>query len=140
MHVLSILSYVGSAGVFFLLCSTIWELFFSASRAIPGPVASKITRLWYYAKVRAGNFHHDNIALHEIHGQVVQVAPGHFSISAPAKTIYGIGSKFPKGDWYQGWVSSSVHEMKIWTYTDSGGVLLRCIRVQPYGPPSQIKT
>jgi cytochrome P450 len=81
----------------------LWEYFASPAREIPGPTVTRLSRIWFFTRVRAGSFHHDNIALHEKYGPVVRVAPGHFSIATADKTIYGIGSKFPKGDWYQGW-------------------------------------
>lgn len=88
---------------FWSIVYSIWAYVASPLRAIPGPWASRFSRLWYFSKVRAGSFHHENIALHQKYGPIVRVAPGYFSISAPDKTVYGIGSKFPKGDWYQGW-------------------------------------
>jgi cytochrome P450 len=119
MHVLIISSYMAVAAVGYYLYSIIWESFFSASRSIPGPKASRITRLWFYRKVREGSFHHENIALHETYGPVVRVAPGYFSISAPDKTIYGISSKFPKGDWYQGWKHPSPNRWTLFPDQDS---------------------
>lgn len=111
MHILAISLYATFAGVCYFAISLIWDAFFSPTRAIPGPRASRISRLWFYRKVEQGSFHHENIDLHERYGPVVRLAPGFFSISAPDKTIYGIGSKFPKGDWYQGWkVTSSLKE------------------------------
>ncbi|KAH7122797.1 cytochrome protein [Dendryphion nanum] len=90
-------------GLCYIVVYSIWELFASPVRAIPGPWFSRFSRLWYFRRVRAGSFHHENIALHEKYGPIVRVAPGYFSISSPEKAVYGIGSKFPKGDWYQGW-------------------------------------
>ncbi|KAF2008693.1 cytochrome P450 oxidoreductase [Aaosphaeria arxii CBS 175.79] len=81
----------------------VWHLFTSPTRAIPGPFVARFTRLWYFKHVRSGSFHHENIALHEKYGPICRVAPNLYSISSPDKTVYGIGSKFPKGDWYQGW-------------------------------------
>ncbi|KAF2818629.1 cytochrome P450 [Ophiobolus disseminans] len=103
MHLQTTVLLAGFLFVCYVIGSLIWELLFSAARAVPGPLASRFSRLWYFSKVREGSFHHENIALHERHGQVVRVAPGYFSISTTDKTVYGIGSKFPKGDWYQGW-------------------------------------
>lgn len=71
--------------------------------SIPGPWLSAITRLWFFVKVRTGSFHLLNVDLHRRYGPIVRVAPGHYSISSLDKTVYGIGSKFAKGDWYQGW-------------------------------------
>lgn len=91
------------SGLSYIVVPLIWDFVASPSRAIPGPWASRFTRFWYFNKVRAGSFHHENIALHEKYGPIVRLAPGYFSVAAPEKIVYGIGSKFPKGDWYQGW-------------------------------------
>lgn len=80
-----------------------WLYYRSPEPSIPGPWIARFSRLWYFCKIRSGSFHHENIALHETHGSIVRIAPGYYSISTPDKTVYGIGSKFPKGDWYQGW-------------------------------------
>jgi cytochrome P450 len=103
MHLQATLPYAALAGICYLLYSLAWEFFLSPTRAVPGPKASRFSRLWFYKRVRAGSFHLENIALHERYGPVVRVAPGYFSSSTPDKTVYGIGSKYPKGDWYQGW-------------------------------------
>src|ERR1700712_1929353 len=77
----------------------------SSLRTIPGPFQTRLTKLWFFNRVRLGHFEHDNIALHRKYGPIVRIAPDHFSIDDPdaIKQIYGIGSKFPKSDWYEGW-------------------------------------
>lgn len=77
---------------------------FSPLRKIPGPLAARFTNLWYLKHVNKGDFHHENTALHRKYGPVVRLAPKHVSLDDPSmvKHIYGIGSKFPKSDWYQG--------------------------------------
>lgn len=97
-------AYILAAAV--LVCavaSLLHETFTAPTRSIPGPWSARVSRLWFFRKVHQGNFHHANIALHEEFGDIVRVAPGYYSINRPEKTIYGIGSKFPKSDWYQGW-------------------------------------
>lgn len=97
------LIYIGlGLGLLYLLASTAYNLYRKDS-SIPGPFLTSITRLWYFAKVHTGSFHLENIMLHRRYGPVVRVAPGYYSILEADKTVYGIGSKFPKGDWYQGW-------------------------------------
>lgn len=103
MHLLEVTYILSAAGLLYVVVSTIHEYFFAPTRSIPGPWSTRVSRLWYFHKVRQGRFHHDNIALHEKYGDIVRVAPGYYSITTPEKAIYGIGSKFPKGDWYQGW-------------------------------------
>ncbi|KAF1841205.1 cytochrome P450 CYP5080B3 [Cucurbitaria berberidis CBS 394.84] len=92
-----------AVGLCYIIIYLIWVCVASPGRAIPGPWASRFTRLWYYRGIRAGSFHHENIALHEKYGPIVRVAPGFYSITTPDKSVYGIGSKFPKGEWYKGW-------------------------------------
>ena len=99
------LLYAGSLGAPLLL---LWLWGFlktvtSRTRSIPGPRLARFTRLWYFKKVWDGAWHQDNMALHQEHGPLVRVAPGWFSLSAPDKEVYGIASRFPKSDWYQGW-------------------------------------
>lgn len=78
---------------------------FSPLRDIPGPFWTRFTTLWYFNRVRNGQFEHDNIRLHKQYGPIVRIAPNHYSISdAPAiKTVYGTGSRFAKSAWYDGW-------------------------------------
>jgi cytochrome P450 len=103
MHVQAAILLAVFAGICYFVYFLIWESFISSARSIPGPKSSRLSRLWFYRKVRDGSFHLENIALHEKYGPVVRVAPGFFSISQPDKTVYGIASKFSKSDWYQGW-------------------------------------
>jgi cytochrome P450 len=102
MHLQAFILLVIIVSVYYVARS-IWRCITSPVRALPGPWPARFSRLWYYQRVRNGSFHHENISLHEKYGPIVRVAPGYFSISVPDKTVYGIGSKFPKGDWYQGW-------------------------------------
>lgn len=83
----------------------IFQSLTSPLRSIPGPFLTRLSRLWYFRRVANGRFEHDNIALHRQYGKIVRVAPDMFSIDDPAvvKSVYGIGSKFPKSDWYEGW-------------------------------------
>lgn len=76
----------------------------SPLRKVPGPLAARFTRLWYFTRVAKGDFHHENTELHRRYGPLVRVAPGFVSLDDPSaiRTIYSIGSKFPKSDWYQG--------------------------------------
>jgi cytochrome P450 len=77
----------------------------SPLRKIPGPFWTRFTRLWFFNRVRLGKFEHDNIALHQKYGAIVRVAPDMYSINSPdaVKQVYGIGTKFTKSDWYEGW-------------------------------------
>lgn len=77
---------------------------FSPLRRVPGPFIARFTKLWYFARVANGQFHYDNIVLHRKFGPLVRVGPNFVSFDDPSalKPIYGIASKFPKSDWYQG--------------------------------------
>lgn len=81
----------------------IYSYLTSPLRSIPGPWVARFTRLWYFMHVRSGEFHHKNIALHAKYGPIVRVGPNLYSINEPDKSVYGIGSKFEKSDWYEGW-------------------------------------
>lgn len=78
---------------------------FSPLRKVPGPVAARFTNLFYLNRVRHGNFHYENKNLHLKYGPVLRLGENLVSIDDPSalKTIYGIGSKFPKSDWYTAW-------------------------------------
>ena len=81
------------------------QAFTSPLRAVPGPFSSRFSRLWYFRRVERGRFEHDNIALHRKYGPIVRIAPDMYSLDAPdvVKPVYGIGTKFAKSDWYEGW-------------------------------------
>ncbi|KAL6792217.1 cytochrome P450 [Trichoderma sp. SZMC 28013] len=77
----------------------------SPTRKIPGPFLARFTRLWYFRRVALGGFEQENIQLHRKYGPVVRLAPNMYSIDIPeaVNTVYGIGSKLPKSEWYDGW-------------------------------------
>ncbi|KID78346.1 Pisatin demethylase [Metarhizium brunneum] len=87
------------------LSSAVITAVFSPLRYLPGPFWARFTRLWYVKRVYEGHFEHDNIQLHRRYGRVVRIAPNMYSIDAPEAvgTVYGIASKMPKSDWYEGW-------------------------------------
>ncbi|THC95540.1 hypothetical protein EYZ11_004965 [Aspergillus tanneri] len=78
---------------------------FRSLLSVPGPFWTRLTRLWYFDRVRRGDFEKDNIRLHQRYGPVVRIAPDHYSISdrAAVRAVYGTGSKFAKSAWYEGW-------------------------------------
>ncbi|EXJ91083.1 hypothetical protein A1O1_04190 [Capronia coronata CBS 617.96] len=77
----------------------------SPLRSVPGPFLARFGRFYYFWRVSWGRWEHDNIALHRKYGPIVRVAPDMYSIESPeiVKKVYGIGSKFPKSDWYDAW-------------------------------------
>jgi cytochrome P450 len=95
-------------GIFLILARFLFIIaksFSSSTRHLPGPFWARFTRLWYFKRVALGGFEQENIALHRKHGPIVRLAPNMFSIDLPesVNTIYGIGSKLPKAEWYEGW-------------------------------------
>lgn len=87
------------------LLYTISLALFSPLRRVPGPVSARFTNLFYLNRVRHGRFHYENKDLHRKYGPVLRLGEDLVSIDDPSalKTIYGIGSKFPKSDWYTAW-------------------------------------
>lgn len=93
------------------ITATVWILYVllraaaSPLRSIPGPLLARFSRLWYFNRVRKGQFEWDNINLHRKYGPFVRIAPGWYSVDLPeaASQIYSIGSKMPKSDWYDAW-------------------------------------
>ncbi|KAK3640620.1 hypothetical protein LTR22_016910 [Elasticomyces elasticus] len=86
----------------------------SPLRHIPGPFAARFTRLWYLLRVRNGQFHQENIALHQkYNSNVIRYAPNSYSISDPEaiKTIYSLSQGFPKSDWYAAWSPTRVRSL-----------------------------
>ncbi|RFU28324.1 hypothetical protein B7463_g7997, partial [Scytalidium lignicola] len=94
-----------SAVVVFRILYATFTAAASRLRSIPGPFVARFTKQWFFWKVWQGDFEVTNIDLHKKYGPIVRVAPNQYVIDDPAaiKTIYGIGSKFTKSDWYQGW-------------------------------------
>lgn len=80
-----------------------YKSFRSPLRSIPGPFLTRITNLWYFNRVRCGQFHTENITLHQRYGPIVRLGPSLYSLSNPDKAVYGHTSKFPKSVWYEGW-------------------------------------
>ncbi|KAH7347958.1 cytochrome P450 [Pyrenochaeta sp. MPI-SDFR-AT-0127] len=82
---------------------TVFSAILSPSRSIPGPFFARFTRLWYLRRVRNGQFHNENAALHQKYGPIVRIAPNEYSIDDPdaIRPIYGHGTKFTKSDWYR---------------------------------------
>ncbi|ATY61323.1 cytochrome P450 pisatin [Cordyceps militaris] len=100
-----LLLYVVGTALVGAIATTILRAVVSPLRSIPGPFFARFTRLWYVARVVKGHFEAENIALHKRYGPIVRIAPDMFSIDMPEAvgTVYGISSKMPKSEWYDGW-------------------------------------
>lgn len=98
--VYGVLGLVAVRCLYFLVSSLLSPL-----RSVPGPLWTRFTRLWYLNRLNNGHFEDDNIALHRKYGPIVRIGPDMYSIDSPevVKTVYGIGSKWVKSDWYEGW-------------------------------------
>lgn len=78
---------------------------FSPLKDIPGPFWTRFTTLWYFSRVRQGQFELENIRLHQRYGPIVRIAPNQYSISdiSAIKSVYGAGTQFAKSAWYDAW-------------------------------------
>lgn len=106
MNLISIYTVLAAVSCYIVV--TICKHLLSPLRGIPGPFAARFSTLWYLYRSYRGNFHLENIDLHRKHGRIVRIAPGSYSISDPDKAVYGVGSRFPKGGWYQAWKHPSL--------------------------------
>ncbi|KAL4953679.1 cytochrome P450 [Aspergillus filifer] len=90
-------------------------------KSVPGPIVARYTRLWWFFKVKQGDFHRENIYLHRKYGNVVRIAPNIYSIDdlEATKIIYGHGSKFLKSEWYSTFTISDVAEVNTFTLRDA---------------------
>ncbi|KAK2685269.1 hypothetical protein QWA68_015638 [Fusarium oxysporum] len=108
----------------FTSCLLVWyfrlliHALFSPLRFVPGPLSARFTRLWYFQQVYTGRFPWTNIELHKKHGPVVRIAPNEYSIDDPSavKAIYGHGTAFTKGPWYDG--STNLKDQKSNLFAD----------------------
>lgn len=105
MMILSPIKTFSAAFVVLYILYVLLAPFLSPLRRVPGPFYARFTNLFYLNRVRNGGFQHENVALHRKFGPLVRLGPKLVSIDDPSalKTIYGIGSKFPKSDWYYAW-------------------------------------
>ncbi|KAJ4389959.1 hypothetical protein N0V93_007432 [Gnomoniopsis smithogilvyi] len=78
----------------------------------PGPFLARFTNLWQAFKYHEGHFEKINVDLHRKHGNIIRLGPSYYSLNdvEATKTIYGLGTKFMKGQWYE---SSAVPDPEI---------------------------
>jgi hypothetical protein len=103
------LSFIGAFIILQLIIS-LYKFYNSPLQDVPGPFWARFTNIWFLRIVWSGKAHHINIDLHkkyaqsgENHARIVRLGPKLYSIAAPEKAVYGIGSKMPKSKWYEGW-------------------------------------
>ncbi|KXJ87349.1 cytochrome P450 [Microdochium bolleyi] len=85
----------------------------SPLRSVRGPWLARFTSGWYAFRVWQGSFQHVNRDLHRQYGPIVRYGPGRYSISdlSEIKTIYGLGTAFPKSSWYNPWSEPGEHNL-----------------------------
>ena len=106
--------YLLAGTIVLLLLRPIFNTLKSPLRGVPGPWLARYTRFWYFYRVKDGDFHHENIALHRDYGSaIVRYGPDRYSISDPSalKQIYGLGQGFPKSDWYASFSATAARSM-----------------------------
>ncbi|KEF58699.1 uncharacterized protein A1O9_06625 [Exophiala aquamarina CBS 119918] len=86
-----------------LTVRSIKRRYFSALYAIPGPFTASITRAWRLKEVYYGHVEKTELKLHEVHGPLVRTGPDEVVTNdlKAIQLLYGIGSKFPKTDFYR---------------------------------------
>src|ERR1700753_1301501 len=93
-----LLCLIGAAAALQLIVS-LYKFYDSPLKDVPGPFWARFTKIWYLRIIWSGKAHHINIDLHkkyaqsgESHARIVRLGPKLFSIAAPERAVYGIGS------------------------------------------------
>ncbi|KAK5064352.1 hypothetical protein LTR84_000185 [Exophiala bonariae] len=91
------------------------------TRAVPGPFVARFSSLWYFSRLYSGQFHDENVELHEKWGNIVRLAPNMYSIDDPeaTKILYGPGTRFWKSDWYSVWGSPAIASVNLFALQDT---------------------
>lgn len=94
----------------------------SPLRSIPGPLLARFSKLPYLLSIYRGTHERDAIALHRKYAPpgshfapIVRLAPNMYSLKTPEKLVYGVGSKMPKSEWYEGWKHPSPERWTLFT-------------------------
>ncbi|KAK7697057.1 hypothetical protein SLS64_013908 [Diaporthe eres] len=101
--------------------STAYNLFFSPLKNVPGPFLARVTRWWEYFMVQRGVSNLEYVDLHKKYGPIVRVGPNRYSISLPSgvKTIYELGGKYSKTDYYRPLQAADLDQQNIFTIQDN---------------------
>ncbi|KAH7237944.1 cytochrome P450 [Fusarium solani] len=115
------------------LVPLVYSLFFSPLRKIPGPLLTRVTRWWEYRVVVKGDSNREYMRLHKKYGPVVRVGPNRYSVSQPkdVKTIYELGGKFTKSDYYKPLLNPNPEEQNIFPIQDNERHKERRRRISP---------
>ncbi|KAH7146836.1 cytochrome P450 [Dactylonectria estremocensis] len=94
---------------------------FSPLRKVPGPFLARLTRWWEYRMVVRGDSNLEYIRLHKKYGPIVRVGLNRYSVSQPSdvKTIYELGGKFTKSDYYKPLLNPIRDEQNIFPIQDN---------------------
>ena len=113
---LSSLSVVGSFfGCLFiglygsLLC---YRLIWHPLRGFPGPIAARVSSLWFSSQVIKFDAHQKSLRLYQKYGQFVRVGSSDLMIAHPlgVPAVHGAQSKCRKASWYdEDWPRQSIH-------------------------------
>ncbi|KAG4266797.1 hypothetical protein FPRO04_13092 [Fusarium proliferatum] len=89
-------------GILILVLIQIVRYLVSPIRRLPGPITAKLSSLWLASQCRKVQRSKEVLKLHQKHGDFVQIAPNHVSISSPdaIQQIYGHKTGFIKGPFY----------------------------------------
>lgn len=76
-------------------------------RAVPGPLAARLSNLWLLIQARKGHRYLSVDAAHKKYGKLVRIQPNHVSVAddSAIPEIYGHGNGFLKSDFYDAFVS-----------------------------------
>ncbi|KIW12757.1 hypothetical protein PV08_07943 [Exophiala spinifera] len=119
-HLLRYLSWAAASFLVAQVALFLYRAFTSPLRSVPGPLLARFGRIYYFVRVSLGRWEREDIALHRRYGPVVRVGADLYSIDSPEviKKVYGIGSKFPKSDWYDAWRHPDVNRLHLFPDRD----------------------
>ncbi|KAI9035869.1 cytochrome P450 [Aspergillus affinis] len=80
----------------------LYRLFHHPLRHFPGPIAARISPLWFSTKVLKRDAHRKVSVLHKVYGPIVRIGPSTLSIvhSSGIATIYGPNTRCTKAAFY----------------------------------------
>jgi hypothetical protein len=98
----------------------IYQRYLSPLHALPGPFFASLSTLWLAYAYYRGDWHIVSRRIHARYGPIVRVGPSVVSVAEPAaiKTIYGVGTKFFKGQWYQHLLADNPGQKNLLGVTD----------------------
>jgi cytochrome P450 len=97
-----------------------YQRFLSPLHALPGPFFASLSTLWLAYAYHRGDWHVYSRKIHARYGPIVRIGPSVVSVADPSaiKTIYGVGTKFFKGQWYQHLLADNPGQKNLLGVTD----------------------